>query len=252
MLKFTNINLIRTNSYYQADTLKGFLTSAVADPLKMLTSAKTTEFYLKNINFEIGKNERVAILGKNGSGKSTLCRLIAAQIFPSSGIMENTFEVSLFSQVEHSFYKELSGKENLKFFISFIYHRLSKAEQTLLLNEAVVFSELGAAINRLVETYSAGMISRLALSLILAKKHDFLILDEIHSHADIGFRLKVANRLQKVIKNSNSAIIVSHYPDEILNVCTRGIVVDDGKILFDGNLEKAVACYQLLNLEAHA
>lgn len=243
---------MRTNSYYQADTLKIFFASIMADPLKMLTAAKATEFYLKNISFEIGKNERVAILGKNGSGKSTLCRLIAAQIFPSSGIIENSFTVSLFSQIEHSFYKELSGRENLKFFISFIYSQLSKAEQTLLLKEAIEFSELGIAINRLVETYSAGMISRLALSLILAKKHDFLILDEIHSHADIGFRLKVADRLKRVIKSSNSSIVVSHYPDEILDVCTRGIVIDDGKIIFDGHLEKAVACYRLLNIEAHA
>lgn len=242
---------MRTNSYYQADTLKSFVTSAMTAPLKMLTSAKATEFYLKDISFQIGQNERVAILGKNGSGKSTLCRLIAAQIFPSSGVMENSFKISLFSQIEHSFYKELSGRENLKFFISFIYHQASKAEQAILLNEAIEFSELGLAVNRMVETYSAGMISRLALSLILAKKHDFLILDEIHSHADIGFRLKVAERLQRVIKSSNSAIVVSHYPDEILGVCTRGLVVDNGKIIFDGNIEKAIACYRLLSIEAN-
>ena len=243
---------MRTVSYYQADTIKAFFTSAMSMPLKTLTSAKTTEFYLKNISFEIGRNERVALLGKNGSGKSTLCRLIAAQIFPSSGFIENSFEVSLFSQIEHSFYKELSGYENLKFFISFIYHQISKAEQAALLAEAIEFSELGNGAHRLVETYSAGMISRLALSLILAKKHDFLILDEIHSHADIGFRKKVGDKLQRVIKNSNSAIVVSHYPDEILDVCNRGIVIDDGKIILDGNIEKAISCYRLMNFEAHA
>lgn len=243
---------MRTVSYYQADTIKAFFTSAMSMPLKTLTSSKTTEFYLKNINIEIGRNERVALLGKNGCGKSTLCRLIAGQIFPSSGVIENSFEVSLFSQIEHSFYKELSGHENLKFFISFIYHQLSTSEQAALLTEAIEFSELGSGAHRLVETYSAGMISRLALSLILAKKHDFLILDEIHSHADIGFRRKVSDKLQRVIKNSNSAIVVSHYPDEILEVCQRGIVIDEGKIIFDGNIGKAIGCYRLMNSEAHA
>ena len=243
---------MRTSSYYQADTIKAFFTSALSMPLKTLTTSKTTEFYLKNISFEINRNERVALLGKNGSGKSTLCRLIAAQIFPSSGNIENSFEVSLFSQIEHSFYKELSGYENLKFFIRFMYHQLTESEQAALLAEAVEFSELGNAAHRLVETYSAGMTSRLALSLILAKKHDFLILDEIHSHADIGFRKKVADKLQRVIKNSNSAIVVSHYPDEILDICSRGIVIDGGKIIFDGNIEKAIGCYRLLNFEAHA
>lgn len=243
---------MRTTSYYHGDTLKSFLTSAISAPVNSLIASKTTEFFLKDINLQICSNERVAILGKNGSGKSTLCRLIAAQLFPSSGTIENSFEVSLFSQIEHSFFRELSGRENLSFFIKFIYSHVGLPDQNGLLNDACDFSDLGLALNRLVETYSAGMISRLALSLILAKKHDCLILDEIHSHADAGFRKKVAERLKSVIKSSNSVIIVSHYPDEILEVCNRGIVMDQGKIIFDGNIEKAVACNRLISVEANA
>lgn len=247
MLKLKNINLIRTSSYYQADTFKSFFATAFMSPIKTLTSTKATEFFLKDITLEIENNERIAILGKNGSGKSTLCRLMASQLFPSSGAQVNTFEVGLFSQIERSFYKELSGRENLKFFIKFIYNKLSEQDQLELLKNAVDFSDLSRAIDRQVETYSSGMISRLALSLILAKKHDLLILDEIHSHADAGFRKKITERLKNIINSSNSVIIVSHHSDEIVDVCTRGIVLDNGKIIFDGNIDKAIACYRLVS-----
>lgn len=247
MLKLNNINLIRTNSYYHVDTFKSFFATAFMSPIETLTSAKITEFFLNNVTLKIENNERVAILGKNGSGKSTLCRLIASQLFPSSGTIENTFDVGLFSQIERSFYKELSGRENLKYFIKFIYNKLSEHKQLELLKDAVEFSELSAAIDRQVETYSTGMTSRLALSLILAKKHDLLILDEIHSHADVGFRKKITERLKDIINTSNSTIIVSHYPDEIVNICSRGIVLDNGKIVFDGNIDKATACYRLIS-----
>src|SRR3989338_5723905 len=116
-------------------------------PIKALTSTKATEFFLKDITLKIENNERVAILGKNGSGKSTLCRLMASQLFPSSGALANTFEVGLFSQIERSFYKELSGRENLKFFIKFIYNKLSEQDQLQLLKDTVDFSELSKAID---------------------------------------------------------------------------------------------------------
>ena len=247
LLKLNNINLIRTNSYYKTETIKSFFTTAIMSPIKSLLSSQVTEFYLENINLSIENNERVAILGSNGSGKSTLCRLIASQLFASSGTITNSFEIGLFSQIDRSFYKELSGRENLKYFIKFIYNKLSKQEQAVLLQEAVVFSQLGSAIDRQVETYSTGMVSRLALSLILAKKHDLLILDEIQSHTDIGFRNKVSERVKNIIKTSNTVIIVSHFLDEIKDLCTRGIVLENGKIIFDGNIDKAVACYRLSN-----
>ena len=252
MLKLNNVNLIRSSSYYHNDSIKNYISNVLTSPVRTIVSSQTTEFFLKDVSLQIEKNERVAILGKNGSGKSTLCRLIASQLFPASGTITNSFDTRLFSQIEHSFYGELSGRENLNYFIKFIYNDLSTNDQLILLNEAVEFSELSSAIDRQVETYSSGMISRLALSLILAKKHDLLLLDEIQTYSDSGFRKKVSERLQNIIKASNTVVIVSHYIDEITAVCKRGIVIEGGKIIFDGNIEKAIAGYRLISGEINA
>lgn len=247
MLKLSHINLIRTTSFYRSDTLKGLVTTALSAPIKYFTSAKNTEFFLKDINLSIAKGERVAFFGKNGSGKSTLCRIIAGQLFPSSGEIETSFKTSLFSQIEYNFYKELTGRENLKYFIKFLYPHENKQAQEHLLQKAIEFSELNSQIDRQLETYSAGMLTRLASSLILVKPHDLLILDELQTHADLNFKLKIADRLNDIIKTSNTVIMVSHYVDDLVKICTRGVVLDSGKIVFDGNIQKAASFYKVLN-----
>ncbi|MBY0552883.1 ATP-binding cassette domain-containing protein [bacterium] len=247
MLALKNINLIRTSAYYRTDTLKSLVLNSFVSPLKSLIEKGSTEYFLKDVTLEVKPGERIAILGPNGSGKSTLCRLIASQLFASSGQMINSFDVKLFNQLEHSFYKELSGRENLKYFLQFIYPELTKTQHEGLVAFAADFSGLQIALDKQLVTYSSGMLSRLALSLILAKKHDLLILDEIHSHADLEFRKKISTRLKDIINTSNAVIIVSHFIDEITDSCERGIVLDKGKVIFDGNIQKAVAAYRLLN-----
>lgn len=247
LLALKNINLIRTSAYYRTDTLKALVINSLLSPLKSLIEKGKTEYFLKDINISIQNGERVAILGPNGSGKSTLCKLIASQLFASSGQIVNSFDVKLFNQIEHSFYKELSGRENLHYFIKFIYPELKKSEQIELIRQAADFSGLKDSLDKQIETYSSGMLSRLALSLVLAKKHDLLILDEIQSHADFEFRTKISARLKDIINASSAVIIVSHYVDEITESCERGIVLDKGKIIFDGKIQKAVAAYRILS-----
>ncbi|MGZ3726168.1 MAG: ABC transporter ATP-binding protein [Pseudobdellovibrio sp.] len=248
MLVLKDLNLIRTNSFYKAETFKAFVAEALFSPVKALTEKAHTEFFLKNINLTLTPGERVAILGKNGSGKSTLCKVIASQLFASSGQMNCSFNVSLFSQLENTFFKDLSGKENLKYFIKFIYRETSTKEQTQILKNASEFSGLGAALDRQINTYSTGMLGRLALSLILAQKHDLLILDEMQKHTDQQFRTKVKDKLADVIHSSKAVIIVSHDLEDIVDVCERGIVIDGGSIVFDGPFAKALGVYNLLSL----
>lgn len=245
MLKLNNINLARTNSYYQSDTFKGLLAQAFPSSIKARIASRKTEYFLNDVTLEIAPGERIALLGNNGSGKSSLCRIIAGQLYCTSGELQNSFKVSLFSQIETAFYKELSGRENLKFFIKFLYSDESREQQLGFLENAISFSALGNEIDRQLETYSLGMISRLALSLILCKRHDLLILDEIQSHADFTFRKKVSDRLKNIIDSSRTVIVVSHQIDELAETCERGILLDNGKIIFDGNIKKAITSYKL-------
>lgn len=249
MLKIENLNLVRTNNFYKSESLKAFIIEAALSPFKSLINKANAEYFLKNISFEIKSGERVALLGKNGSGKTTLCKIIASQLFANSGLLNCNFDVKLFSQLESTFFKELSGRENLKYFLKFIYKDTSRHELENLLNSAVQFSGLGQALDRQVETYSSGMLTRLALSLILAKNHDLLILDEMQSYADQEFRRKIKNKITDVINGSNAVIVVTHLVEEVVGICDRGIVLDKGAIIFDGSIDKAITIYNLLCLD---
>ncbi len=248
MLIIKDLNLIRTNSFYKAETFKGFVVDALLSTVKGMKEQNYTEFFLNKINLEVKKGERVALLGRNGSGKSTLCKVMASQLFASSGQIDCSFQVSLFSQLENIFFKDLSGKENLKYVLKFIYRDASKAELERLLANAIEFSGLGNSLERQMATYSTGMVSRLSLSLILAKNHDLLILDEIQTHADQEFSKKVKEKLADVINGSNTVIMVSHTLEDVAGICERGVVLDKGSIVFDGNIQKAMGVYSLLNL----
>ena len=246
MLKIRDLTLIRTTRNYQNSSIKSLLIEAALAPVSFFTQQKITEFFLQDINIDLLPGDRVAFIGRNGSGKSTLCRLIAGQLFPSSGTITRNLKVSLFSQLEESFFAELTGKENLEFFLHAIFPEIDKDKFQNIFEDCISFSGLEKRIDRPIETYSLGMVSRLALSLLTAHHHEILILDEVHNHADENFRKKFSARLANTIHGSQSLIVVSHYFEDLLTSCNRGIVFDSGRIIFDGSIEKAVACYKLM------
>ncbi len=246
MLTIKDLNLLRSNTYYLDNSWKASVIRIFKNPLTVFTSSAHTEYFLKNINLTIGSSERIALLGKNGSGKSTLARILAGQINLTSGDINNSFKTNLFSNLESCFFKELSGRENIRFFLNFIYSELSHLELAHLRRQAEEFSELGPALDRQCETYSTGMLTRIALSIILARPHNLLILDELQSHADLSFRNKIQSRLKQVIDNSTTVILISHDMEEVVSFCSRGLVLDDGNLAFDGPISKAITAYKML------
>lgn len=246
MLVLKDVNLIRTNHNYQNTSLKGLVSAGLFSIFEYFIQKNITEYFLKNINLTIKNGEKIAILGKNGSGKSTLCKLIAKQFKPSSGLISNTFDIRLISEIESCFYKELTGRENLEFLANILYPNLTELKLKELITSCLDFSELQIYADRLVETYSLGMLSRLALSLITSLPQDFLILDEIYTHADMFFRKKLSTRFKNYLGEVSTYIIVSHYDEDVLVNCNRGIVMHKGQICFDGTIDKAIAVYKLL------
>ena len=252
MLKLEQIHLMRTSEIYRSSSIQDFFIQALQSPYKFFTDKRISEFFLKNINFQITTGEKVAVFGRNGSGKSTLCKLIAQQLFPSSGQINLSCKASLFSQLDSCFFKELSGHENLKFFIGWIYRHLSQKEQENLVRDCIEFSELSDKIDRLVYTYSLGMLSRLALCIITAAPHELLILDEVQTYADSYFRKKISGRMKNLVYSSQATLIISHYEDDLISMCERGIVIDQGQIIFEGPYAKALAIYKLQTTGTHA
>lgn len=252
MVKVHQANLIRTTQAIQSQSFKGLVIDAMTSPVRYFTDSRRTDYFLKNINFEINKGERVALLGRNGSGKTTLCRLIARELFPSSGQINCSSRVSFFSQLDACLIPELSGLENLELLTEFTLSHLSSNEKKSVIEDCIEFSEIGEKVHQAVETYSQGMKSRLSLSFISAVPRDLLILDEVHTHADVGFRQKLSQRLKNLITDSNIVIVVSHFEEDLRHVCTRGLVLDRGEVAFDGGIEKAIAFHKLMSGVVHA
>lgn len=247
MVQFRQANLVRTTQTFKSQSFKGLIVDAIASPVRFFTQTRQTDFFLKDVSFEIQKGERVALLGRNGSGKTTLCRMIAKELFPSAGQAHCTSQVSFFSQLDACLIPELSGYENLQMLADFTLSHFNLQQKSRVIAECIEFSEIGEKIHHAVETYSQGMKSRLSLSFISAVPRDLLILDEVHTHADVGFRQKLSQRIRHLITESNIVIIVSHFEEDLRHVCNRGLVLDQGQIVFDGGIEKALACHRLLN-----
>jgi ABC-type polysaccharide/polyol phosphate transport system ATPase subunit len=247
LVELKNINLLRTNRSYSADSLKSVITEMVANPLMHLIQSRQTDSILKNVNMIFDKGDKVAIFGKNGSGKTTLCKIIAGQITPSSGLLKNTLKSTYASQLENCLFNELTGLENLKFLISHFYSDLSTTEQNHILNESIQLAELHESIHFLSETYSLGMKSRLCWAVVFARSRELLILDEMSSHVDEFFKENLGHKLEYSMENAKIFIYVSHHIDVLTEKCNRGIVIDNSEIIFDGNLQKAIACYRMLS-----
>ncbi|MCB0540988.1 MAG: ABC transporter ATP-binding protein, partial [Bacteroidetes bacterium] len=168
------------------------------------------DFYaLKDVNFEVKKGEVVGIIGKNGSGKSTLLKILSGVTKPTTGSVEINGTVASILDVGTGFHADLSGREN-------VYLRgkllgMSTKEIDKAFDEIVEFSEIGDFIETPVKNYSSGMFLRLAFSILVFLKCDVLLLDEVLSVGDLGFRGKSNLAINKLVNYKEKTIIfVSH------------------------------------------
>ncbi|MBJ7445542.1 MAG: ABC transporter ATP-binding protein [Sphingobium sp.] len=178
---------------------------------------------LDNVSFTVGKGERVALLGRNGAGKSTLIKLIGGVEMPTSGKISRNMSVSWPLGFSGGFQGSLTGYDNARF-IARIYQR-DYAYGRDFVEE---FTELGRQLKMPVKTYSSGMRARLAFALSLAIEFDCYLIDEIILVGDQNFHRKCHYELFEK-RNDRAMILASHSPEIIREVCTRAIIVDQGR-----------------------
>jgi ABC-type polysaccharide/polyol phosphate transport system ATPase subunit len=202
---------------------------------------------LKSVSFKINRGDRIALIGVNGSGKTSLCRCLSDVLVPSQGKIKKHGLARAVIQTDAAFYPELTGRENVRLLATFLYPELTKNQRHDLAEEVLSFSGIGPFADAAVETYSMGMRTRLSLALTTARPADLLILDEIYNHADEFFQRKVQERLKQLIEKSGAVLMVSHYENELMEFCNRGIVLQDGKIVCDTSLKIALKTYRFMN-----
>lgn len=200
------------------------------------------EFWaLKDVSFDLAPGEALGLVGANGAGKSTLLRLIAGVTKPDTGRIVVRGQVGSLLSLGAGFDPVLSGRENI--YVEATALGLSRRQITLLLDEIVDFAELGAFIDAPIQTYSSGMKMRLGFAVATSLEADLLLLDEIMVVGDIAFRRKGVEVIQRFVRNGGSLIFVSHEVWLVQAMCTRGIVLLDGEVEFDGEARATVNRY---------
>lgn len=201
---------------------------------------KTTSTFeaLKGIDLVIGEGESVAILGLNGSGKSTLLKLVSGVMEPDAGQVLTRGRVAGLIEVGAGFHPELSGRENV--FLNAAILGMKRHEIEARYDEIVAFSEIEEFIDQEVKHYSSGMFMRLAFSVAIHVELDVLLVDEILSVGDAPFREKCRLKFEELIARGKTLVVVSHDMEMIRELCVRGVVINKGQVIYDGDIEGAI------------
>lgn len=205
------------------------------------------DFYaLKDISFEVERGESIGIIGKNGSGKSTLLKLLTGVLTPTSGEVSVNGRIAALLELGTGFNPEMTGIENIYF--SGTLHGYTREEIDDRLDGICSFADIGDFIRQPVKTYSSGMFVRLAFANAISVNPDILIVDEALSVGDIFFQQKCHARMEELVNNGTTIIVVSHATDTILKYSTRTMLLDEGACLLFGQPNEAVhRYYALLN-----
>ncbi|WP_112662830.1 ABC transporter ATP-binding protein [Microvirga flavescens] len=196
---------------------------------------------LDNVNFKFGPGDRIALIGHNGSGKSTLLRAMAGIYHPASGTMDVKGRVAALFDTAFGMDQDSTGYENI--LLRGLYLGLTRTEIEQQADEIAEFSELGEFLDMPIRTYSAGMVARLAFAVSTAVNADILLVDEGIGAGDAAFIAKANKRLESFIERAPIVVLSSHDPDILRKFCTRGLVLQRGRLMFDGPIDEALENY---------
>ena len=219
------------------DTLKEY----VIRTIKRNKGRKQKVRVLDDISFKVYKGERMGILGFNGAGKSTLLKILAGIYEPTSGRIEKYGNIAPLLELGAGFDKNYTGKNNI--YLNGAFLGMTKEFIDNKYDEIVEFSELGDYIRYPVKNYSSGMRAKLGFSIATLVEPDILIIDEILSVGDIKFRKKSSEKLQSMMEDGVTVLLVSHSIEQIKNICDRCIWIEDGKIVMEGEASKVCKEY---------
>lgn len=207
-------------------------------------SYKKNELYtaLDGVSFDVKKGETIGLIGRNGAGKSTLLKLLSRVTAPTEGEIRIKGKISSMLEVGTGFHPELTGKENV--YLNGAILGMSKKEVDERLDEIIEFSECGQFIDTPVKRYSSGMFVKLAFSVAAHLNSDIMLMDEVLAVGDMAFQKKCIDKMVSAARDEGKTIIyVSHNMQTIRQLCSRGIVLDKGKVVFNGDVEDAINLY---------
>lgn len=226
---------------------KRALRKGLEDPTRLVTDTSTGHFgeeflALDGITFTVHKGERVGIIGHNGAGKSTLLKLISRITAPTTGTIEMNGRVASMLEVGTGFHPELSGRENI--YMNGAILGMNKEEIDSKIEDIIEFSEVRQFIDTPVKRYSSGMFVKLAFSVAAHLDSEIMIMDEVLAVGDMAFQRKCLEKMTQVSETEQRTILyVSHNMNTIRQLCERVVVLDHGRVIYDGDVETAINIY---------
>ena len=200
------------------------------------------EFWaLRDISTEIRQGEVVGIIGRNGAGKSTLLKVLSRITEPSTGSIRIRGRVASLLEVGTGFHPELTGRENI--YLNGAILGMHRSEIKAKFDEIVAFAEVERFLDTPVKRYSSGMYVRLAFAVAAHLEPEVLIVDEVLAVGDANFQKKCLNKMQDVGQGGRTVLFVSHSMPAITRLCSRAIMLSEGKIIGDGPSQKVVGIY---------
>ena len=187
---------------------------------------------LTDASLEISKGETVGFIGRNGSGKSTLMRILSGVLQPTSGTVEVRGRVAPLLALGAGFKPEFTGRENAR--INAAILGLSSDEAEARMESIEAFADIGDAIDAPVATYSSGMFARLAFAVSACIEPEILIADEILAVGDAAFSRKCFARMESLKERGTTILFVSHNLNMVREICSRAILIEQGRIIDDG------------------
>ena len=197
-----------------------------------------------NLDLEIKKGEVVGILGKNGAGKSTLLKMITGVVTPTSGTLNVNGKISSLLELGAAFNSELTGIENIYQHGQVMGLTQEQIEATK--QDIIDFADIGDHLYQPVKTYSSGMFARLAFACAINVDPDILIVDEVLSVGDMAFQLKCFKKFEQFKEKGKTILYVTHNVTDVIRNCTRTIIIDSGRKIYDGNVKDGVEKYKKL------
>lgn len=196
---------------------------------------------LRDISFNVKPGEVVGIIGKNGAGKSTLLKVLSRITHPTSGQVELLGRISSLLEVGTGFHPELTGRENI--YLNGTILGMTKAEIDLKFEEIVEFSGVKRFIDTPVKFYSSGMRVRLAFSVAAHLEPEILLIDEVLSVGDAAFQKKSLGKMEEVSKEGRTVLFVSHNMGAVRSLCSRGLLLENGTLVKDGDVDQVINYY---------
>ncbi len=203
---------------------------------------------LQDINFEVERGEVLGIIGKNGAGKSTLLKILSKVTSPTTGEIKTRGRIASLLEVGTGFHGEMTGRENI--YLNGAILGMTKNEITSKIDEIIEFSGCQRYIDTPVKRYSSGMTVRLAFAVAAFLEPEILVVDEVLAVGDAEFQAKAIGKMQDISRGDGRTVLfVSHNMASVKKLCTKGVVLENGKIVFSGDSNSAVNYYLNSNYE---